>query len=60
MNRKSVEKFLDEVAAIETEDAKKAGAIGFMARVMAQATLPHRAAAGGEAGVIAFSLRELR
>lgn len=46
MNRKSVEKFLDEVAAIETEDAKKAGAIGFMARVMAQATLPHRAAAG--------------
>lgn len=45
MNPQNIEKFLDEAAAMEAEDAKKAGMIGYMARVLTQATLPHRAVA---------------
>ncbi len=33
---------LTEAFAIEAEEAKEAGAIGYMARVLTQATLPHR------------------
>ena len=34
--------------AIEAEDAAKAGAVGFMARALVQATLPHSKTAGNE------------
>lgn len=42
MITKSVEKLLAEAVAIEEEAAKEAGALGFMARAMVQATMPHR------------------
>jgi hypothetical protein len=32
---------LDESLAVEYEDAREAGALGFMARALVQATLPH-------------------
>lgn len=38
----TLQKLLSEALAIEAEDAKKAGALGFMARAMVQATMPHR------------------
>ena len=34
-------KIIDEALAIEAEEARKAGALGFMARSLVQATLPH-------------------
>ena len=37
-----LDKFIREALAIEAEEAKQAGAIGFMARVLTQATMPHR------------------
>lgn len=36
-----MERFLAEAIAIEEQEAKEAGALGFMARAMVQATLPH-------------------
>lgn len=42
MITKSVERILAEAVSIEEEAAKEAGALGFMARAMVQATLPHR------------------
>lgn len=42
MLKKSIDKFLAEAVAIEEEAAKEAGALGFMARSMVQATMPHR------------------
>ena len=42
MNSKSIEKFVAEALAIEAQEAKDAGALGFMARAMALATMPHR------------------
>jgi hypothetical protein len=40
------EAFISEALAIETEAAADAGALGFMARAMIQATLPHRKVEG--------------
>lgn len=40
------EAFISEALAIETEAAAGAGALGFMARAMIQATLPHRKVEG--------------
>ena len=37
----AVEKLIQEALAIEEESAKDAGALGFIARCMVQATLPH-------------------
>lgn len=37
-----------EALAIEAQEAKQAGAVGFMARVITQATLPHSKPAGNE------------
>lgn len=37
-----LDKFLDEALAIEAEEAKKAGTLGFMSRSLVQATLPHK------------------
>lgn len=46
MNRKNVEKLLDKAAAIEAEQAREAREVGYMARVLTQATLPHKATPG--------------
>jgi len=42
MITKQIERLLAEAVAIEEEAAKEAGALGFMARAMVQATMPHR------------------
>jgi len=39
---KSVDALIQQALAIESEAAQEAGALGFMARAMVQATLPHR------------------
>jgi len=40
--RPSTLKLVEEALAIEAEDAKAVGALGFMARMLVQATIPHR------------------
>jgi len=47
MDKKDIEKVLGEALIIEAEEAKKAGAVGYMARAMVQATLPHKETQGG-------------
>lgn len=42
----SIERLINQAVAIETESAQDAGALGFMARAMVQATLPHKKVAG--------------
>lgn len=42
----SVDSLITQALAIEQESALEAGALGFMARAMVQATLPHRAVEG--------------
>lgn len=42
------DKFINEVLAIEALAAKEAGAIGYMARALVQATMPHRKREGAE------------
>ena len=42
MNKKNIDKFITEALAIESEEAKKAGALGYMARALVQATMPHK------------------
>ncbi|MEA3291077.1 MAG: replication protein RepA [Pseudomonadota bacterium] len=37
-----IDRIVAEALAIEAESAKEAGALGFMARVMVQATMPHK------------------
>ena len=44
----SVERLINDALAIEAESALEAGALGFMARAMVQATLPHKKVAGNE------------
>ena len=44
----SVERLINDALAIEAESAQDAGALGFMARAMVQATLPHRKVEGNE------------
>ena len=39
--RANIDKFIAEALAIEAEEAREAGALGFMARAMTQATMPH-------------------
>lgn len=46
MDRLSLQKYLDEAIARETEEARKAGKIGYMARALVQATLPHKSTSG--------------
>lgn len=41
MNQKNINKFIDKAIAIEYEEARQAGTIGYMARALVQATLPH-------------------
>lgn len=42
MASKQIQKIITESLAIEAEEAKEAGALGFMARGLVQATMPHR------------------
>jgi len=42
VNSKSFQHLITESLAIESEQAKEAGALGFMARGLVQATMPHR------------------
>lgn len=42
MNQENLNKLINEVLAIETDEAKAAGALGFMARALVQATMPHK------------------
>jgi hypothetical protein len=48
MNPKSIDKLVAEAFAIETEDARQAGALGFMARALTIATMPHKRVEGCE------------
>lgn len=48
MDKKNLDKFITEVLAIEAEEAKEAGALGYMARALVQATMPHRATEANE------------
>ena len=48
MNNSNLEKLINEALAIESETAKEAGAIGYMARVLTQATIPHKNVSGSE------------
>ncbi len=42
MNEKNIDKLVAEALAIEAQEAKEAGALGFMARALTQATMPHK------------------
>ena len=42
MDRQDLDHLIGESLALEAEDAKKAGTIGYMARMLVQATLPHK------------------
>lgn len=44
----AIEQLIAETLAIEAESAQDAGALGFMARAMVQATLPHKKVDGNE------------
>ena len=44
----TVEKLIQEALAIESEEALEAGTVGFMARAMVQATMPHKRVKGNE------------
>lgn len=44
----AIERLITEALAIEAESAQQAGALGFMARAMVQATLPHKKVEGNE------------
>lgn len=44
----SVEQIINDALAIEAESAQDAGSLGFMARAMVQATLPHKKVEGNE------------
>ena len=43
MNKPDLDKLISDSLALEAEEAKKAGQIGYMARMLVQATLPHKA-----------------
>jgi len=45
---RQLSKLFNAAMAIEVEQAKEAGALGFMARAMVQATMPHKQVAGNE------------
>lgn len=42
-DRKQIDKFVAEALVIEAEEAREAGALGYMARALTQATMPHKA-----------------
>jgi len=48
MNSDNLDKLVSQALAIEAESAREAGALGFMARLLVQITLPHRSIQGNE------------
>jgi len=48
LNQKNLNNLITEALAIEAEAAKEAGAEGYMARVLTQATIPHKKTEGSE------------
>lgn len=48
MDRKDLQSVMAESMALEAEDAQKAGKLGYMARALIQATLPHKATTSNE------------
>lgn len=48
LNQKNLNNLITEALAIEAETAKEAGATGYMARVLTQATIPHKKILGNE------------
>lgn len=48
MSTKNLPEIVQECFALEAEDAKSAGKLGYMARAIIQATLPHKAVASNE------------
>jgi hypothetical protein len=46
MDQIDLQKYIAEAIIVEAEDAKKAGKVGYMARALVQATLPHKETAG--------------
>jgi len=48
MNNENLNKLISEAFAIEERDAKEAGALGYIARSLVQATLPHSKTEGNE------------
>lgn len=48
ISHEALDKLITEALVIEAEEASKAGALGFMARAMVQATLPHKKVEGSE------------
>lgn len=48
MPSNSIDKFVQQALAIEAEDARDAGALGYMCRALAQATMPHSEQGGTE------------
>jgi len=48
ISTKNKERFINEAIAIDTIDAIEAGALGFTARALVQATMPHTRVAGNE------------
>ena len=48
MDEQKLDKIITEALCIEAEDAKKAGSVGFMARALTQATMPHKRIQGPE------------
>jgi Plasmid encoded RepA protein len=42
MQENNLDKFITEVLAIEAQEAKESGALGYMARALTQATMPHK------------------
>lgn len=48
MQQKDLNQLINEMLSIEEEEAKQVGALGYMARALVQATLPHRKVAGNE------------
>ncbi len=48
MDEEKLDKIITEALCIEAEDAKKAGSVGFMARALTQATMPHKRIQGSE------------
>lgn len=48
ISHEALDKLITEALSIEAEEAKSADALGFMARAMVQATLPHKKTEGAE------------
>lgn len=42
LNDRNLKNLISQSLLIEDEDAQEAGALGFIARVLVQATMPHR------------------